>query len=190
MLTKLPGAFKLFASGNSTHEIKISTWQDKFYPLHMRRIYLLIGWSLLFFTPAQAGHSPPKIVLQIFVQTSGEGLSATQATSISLPPNGEIIQVRALPEITDRELIDAHADPSGAVHLQFNHIGQVVLSAFTAQNQNRIMVLMINGYVIYAPVIDEQITTGELIIPHPLTPETLRLLQETAQKNVRKAART
>lgn len=156
----------------------------------MRWIYLLAGLPLLFFTPAHAGHSPPKIVLQIFVQTSGEGLSATQATSIAIPPNGEVIQIRALPEITERNLADVRADVSGAIHLQFDHIGQVVLSAFTAQNQNRIMVIMLNGYIIYAPIIDEQITSGELIIPHPIKPEALQLLQETAKKNVQKAART
>jgi preprotein translocase subunit SecD len=155
----------------------------------MRLLCLSIGWSLLFFTPVRAGHSAPKIILQIFVQTTGEGMSATQATTISIPPNGETIQIRALPEITERDLVDAHADASGAVHLRFDHEGQVVLSAFTAQNQDRIMVIMLNGYIIYAPVIDEQITTGELVIPHPLKPEALRLLQETARKNVRQQAR-
>ena len=46
---------------------------------------------------------------------------------------------------------------------------------------------MLNGYIIYAPVIDEQITNGELILPHSLPPQVLQLLQDVAQKNVRKA---
>jgi predicted Abi (CAAX) family protease len=174
----------------ASEEIKISPKQDKFYSTQMRWIYLLSGWLFLFLVPAHAGHSPPKIVLQIFVQTSGEGLSTSQATSIAIPPNNEIIQIRSLPEITERNLVDAQADASGAIHLRFDHIGQVVLSTFTAQNQNRIMVIMLNGYIIYAPIIDEQITSGELIIPHPIKPEALQLLQKTAQKNVQKAART
>jgi preprotein translocase subunit SecD len=156
----------------------------------MRRIHVLVGLSLLLLLPVHAGHSPPTIILQIFVQTAGQGMESTQATSIALPPNGEIIQIRALPEITERELVDAQADASGAVHLRFNHIGQVVLSAFTAQNQDRIMVIMLNGFVIYAPIIDEQITTGELIIPHPIKPEALQALQETAKRNVQKAGNT
>jgi len=161
------------------------------YSRIMRGIHVLVGLTaLLLFLPAHAGHSPPNIILQIFVQTGGQGMSSTQATTIALPPRGEVIQIRALPEITEHELIDAQADASGAVHLRFNHIGQVVLSAFTAQNQDRIMVIMLNGYVIYAPIIDEQITTGELIIPHPIKPEALQALQETARRNVEKAGKS
>lgn len=193
---KAAGVFKPFASGvalnvNAGHaDFSDSLLRFALYPGLMRLLYLLIGLSVFLFVPAHAGHSPPKIILQIFVQTTGEGMSSTQATTISVPPNGEAIQIRALPEITDHELIDVRADASGAVHLRFNHEGQVVLSAFTAQNQNRLMVVMLNGYVIYAPVIDEQITTGELIVPHPLAPQILQLLQETAQKNAKQQART
>lgn len=156
----------------------------------MRWICLLIGWSFLLFTPAQAGHSPPKVLLRIFVQTTGEGMSDTQVAHISLPPNGEQIMIRALPEVTERELIGAQPDASGAVHLQFDHTGQVVISTFTAQNQNKIMVVMIDGYILYAPIIDEQITSGEIVLPHPLRPEALKLLQETAQQNVKEHNRT
>jgi hypothetical protein len=158
----------------------------------MRLICLLKGWFLFLSISAHAGHTPPKIFLRVFVQTAGEGLPETQATSISIPPDGEIIQIRALPEVTERELIGVQQDASGAIHLQFNHEGIVVINAFTAQNQGRIMVLMINGIVVYAPLIDEQISTGELIIPssHPLKPEAVQLLQETAAKNVKEHART
>jgi len=150
----------------------------------MRWMCLLIGLSFLLFAPAWAGHTPPKILLRIYIQTTGEGLPDAQATRVAIPPNGEIIQIRSLPEVTERELISVQQDTTSAVHLQFNHEGQVVLDAATAQNQNRIMVVMLNGFVIYAPTIDEQITTGELIIPHRLKPEVLQLLQETARKNV------
>lgn len=156
----------------------------------MRRICLLLVGSVLIFAPAHAGHSPPKVFLRIYVQSSGEGMSDTQVTHIALPPNGETIMIRALPEVTERELIGAQPDASGAVHLQFNHQGQVVISAFTAQNQNRIMVVMLDGYIQYAPVIDEQITNGEIILPHPLRPEALKLLQQTAQQNVTEHNRT
>jgi preprotein translocase subunit SecD len=154
----------------------------------MRWMLLLTGWLLLMLTPAQAGHSPPKIFLRVHVQTAGEGLPASQATSIALPPNGETIQIRTLPEFSERELIGVQVDPSGPVHLQFNHQGQVNLSAVTGQNQGRILVVLIDGYVVYAPIIDEQITSGELILPHPLSPQIIQLLQETARRNVESAS--
>jgi preprotein translocase subunit SecD len=155
----------------------------------MRWTCLLIGLLFFTFQPARAGHSPPKVVLRVHVQTTGEGLSPQEATTITLPPNGEQIQVRTLPEVTEQELVDVRQDASG-VHLQFDHVGQVDLSAVTAQNQGRILVVLIDSYIIYAPIIDEQITNGELDIPHPINPQIIQLLQEVARHNVRQAAKT
>lgn len=156
----------------------------------MLRTCLLVGLMLCLLVPARAGHSAPKIFFRINVQTAGEGLSPQQATQVAIPPNGEMIQVRTLPEVTEQDLIGVTVDPSGPVHLQFNHRGKVNLDAVTGENQGRILVVSINGYVVYAPVIDQQITTGELVLPHPLSPEILQLLQQTAKENVRKASRT
>jgi len=150
----------------------------------------LTGLLLLTLLPAQAGHSAPKILLRIHVQTTGEGLSNMQATTIALPPNGEQIQIRALPEVTEGELIDATQDASGRIHFLFNHEGQVSLSAVTAENQGRILVVFINGFIVYAPIIDTQIVNGELVLPHPINPQALQFLQDMARRNVRQAAKT
>jgi preprotein translocase subunit SecD len=156
----------------------------------MRWTCLLTGFLFLTYLPAQAGHSAPKVVLRVHVQTTGEGQSPLEVTTIALPPNGEQIQIRTLPEVSEHELVDARQDASGVVHLLFNHVGQVSLSAVTAQNQGRILVVLIDGYVVYAPVIDQQITNGELDLPRPISPQVLQLLQEVARKNVRQAAKT
>jgi hypothetical protein len=147
-------------------------------------------WLLLLFLtilPAQAGHKPPKIILRVHVQTTGEGMPAELATTIALPPNGETIQIRSLPEVSEIDLTDVKQAPDGTVRLFFDHRGQVNLSAATAENQGRILVLMIDGYITYAPIIDQQITNGELDIPHPLSSQIVQLLQETARQNVRAA---
>jgi hypothetical protein len=148
--------------------------------------------ALLFFlaaAPAMAGHSPPQIFLAIYVQTTGEGLPASQARPIQVPPDGQTILIRALPEITEHNLVDVQEDASGSVHFLFDHDGKINLSAVTAENQGRILVLTINGYVFFAPLIDEQITSGELIMPHHLDAPILKLLQDVAQKNVKEANR-
>lgn len=148
--------------------------------------------TLLFFlalTPALAGHSPPKIFFAIYVQTTGNGLPNSQARPLQVPPDGETILVRTIPEVTEHNLIDVQQDASGYVHFRFDHIGQVDLSAVTGQNQGRILVLTINGFVLYAPLIDEQITDGELVMPHHLDPVIIKLLQDVAQKNVKEANR-
>jgi hypothetical protein len=156
----------------------------------MRWTCLLMGLLFLTFLPARAGHSPPKVILRVHVQTTGEGQSAMAVTTISIPPNGEQIQVRTLPEITERELVSVQQDASGVVHLLFNHSGQVSLNAVTAQNQGRILVVLIDGYVVYAPTINEQITNGELDLPRPISPQVLLLLQDVARQNVRQASKT
>jgi len=149
-----------------------------------------LAFLLVMLQPVEAGHSPPKVFLRIFIQTTGNGLPDTQAQTIVIPPNGETIQVRMMPEVTENNLINAQLDPSsGGLHLYFDHVGQVNLDAATGINQGRIMVVMINGYVVYAPVIDEQISTGDLIIPHAMSAQTLQALQDVAAQNNKKAAR-
>jgi hypothetical protein len=155
----------------------------------MFRLFLPTLLLFLALTPAMAGHSPPKIFLAIYVQTTGEGLPLSQARPIQVPPDGQTILIRSLPEITEHNLIDVQEDASGSVHFHFDHDGQVDLSAVTGDNQGRILVLTINGYVFFAPIIDEQITDGELIMPHHLDAPILKLLQDVAQKNVKEANR-
>jgi preprotein translocase subunit SecD len=156
----------------------------------MRLIRLsLFLFSLPFFAalPARAGQKPPQIMLRIHVQTAGEGLSPQQAMSIAVPPNGEIIQIRTIPEVSEHDLVDVKTDSSGSVFLILNHRGKVNLDAATGENQGKILVVLLNGYVIYAPTIDEQISNGVFVIPHPLPPEVIKVLQDVAKQNVKDA---
>ena len=150
----------------------------------MRRTLFLLGLLLLTFLPAQAGKTPPKVILRIHVQTTGEGQSPMETSHVRIPPNGEDILVRAIPEVSEIQLIDAQQDTDG-LHLRFNHTGTVDLNAATAQNQGRILVVLLDGVVIYAPTIDTQITTGELDIPHQIPANILALLQQVAAQNLR-----
>jgi hypothetical protein len=153
----------------------------------MRWISCLAGLAFFLAPPAHAGHSAPKVLFRVFIQTSGEGQSASEAQEVIIPPNHETILIRAMPEITEQNLVDVHADADGNVHFLLDHPGQVNLDAVTAQDQGRIMVVSLNGFVIYAPLIDEQISNGELIVPHQIDPVIVKLLEDTAQKNVRQA---
>jgi hypothetical protein len=156
----------------------------------MRWIFLLVGFAFLGFLPAQAGHSAPKVFLRVHIQSPGAGQSPLEVTTIKIPPNNEEIQVRTMPEVTEGNLSAVSQDASGGVRLLFDHVGQVNLSAVTAQNQGRILVVLINGFVVYSPTIDEQITNGELDIPHPINPQIVAQLQEVVKRNLKQAART
>lgn len=136
--------------------------------------------------PAHAGKTPPKIQFRVHVQATGGG--DDQVQTVYLPPNNEPIQIRSLPEVTEHDIVGVQPQANGTLIL-FNHSGDINLSAATAQNQGRVMVVFINGYIIYAPIIDEQITNGQLLIPHPFSPDVLKLLQDVAQHNVTNAAK-
>lgn len=144
-----------------------------------------MGLLLLSLLPATAGKTPPKVTLRIHVQTTGEGQSPMEVAQLRVPPDGETILVRAIPEVSEIQLIGAQQDANG-LHLQFNHVGQVNLDAATAQNQGRLLVVLIDGIVLYAPTIDTQITNGQLDIPHPVPAGILQLLQDIAARNVRR----
>jgi preprotein translocase subunit SecD len=150
----------------------------------MRWISLLLGLMCLLYLPARAGHSPPPLLFRVYVQTSGEGLPNTQAQTIQIPPSGETIMIRTMPEVTEADLIGVQVDAAGNVHCQFNHVGQINLDAVTAQNQGRVLVVMVNGYVVFAPTIDEEISTGELIIPPRLKTDVIQLMEKMAQRNL------
>ncbi len=155
----------------------------------MRLLCLFVALFVALFIPAHAGHSPPKFSLQVHIQTTGEGQSNLEAVSIALPPDGQQILIRTLPEASEKDLIAVDQDEKG-LHLQFNHSGQVNLSAVTAQNQGRILVVLIDGKVIYAPVIDTQITSGALDIPMRVPDVLLKMMQDEAAYNVRQTKKT
>ncbi len=144
--------------------------------------------SLIAAVPVHAGKSPPKLLLRIHVQTTGDGLSPTQAQTVYVQPNNEAIQIRTMPEVTEQNLIGVMPVQGGTL-LTFDHQGQINLSAVTAQDQGRMLVVFLNGYIVYAPIIDEQISNGQLLLPHPLAPQIVQLLEEIAKNNVRSAAK-
>jgi hypothetical protein len=156
----------------------------------IRRLLLAstFALALLAVLPAHAGKTPPKLLLRIHVQTTGDGMSVNQAQTVYLPPNNEPILIRALPEVTEQNLIGVLPEPGGTL-LTFDHPGEVNLSAVTAEDQGRILVVFLNGFIIYAPIIDEQITNGQLLLPHPLAPQIVALLEDIAQRNVRNASK-
>ena len=152
----------------------------------MRRILFLLGLLLLTFLPVHAGKTPPKVTLRIHVQTTGEGQSTLEVSHVRVPPDGEDILIRAIPEVSEGQLVDAEQDADG-LHLRFNHTGTVDLNAATAQNQGRILVVLVDGIVLYAPTIDTQIDDGVLNIPHQIPQQVVQLLQQVAAENVRKS---
>ncbi len=129
------------------------------------------------------GHKPPPVTLTITIETSGQGMAPQQAIPVTLPASGQTIFVRAIPEITEKNLIKVELRPDGTPLLTFDHQGRINLDVSTGVNQGRFLVVLIDGVVVYAPIIDLQIKTGQLLIPHPLPLPIMDALQKVAIYN-------
>ena len=144
-----------------------------------------LGLLLLFLGLFAGGHKPPALIFRINVQTSGTGLGPTQALPLTLPKTQEMILVRAIPEVTEKNLRHVEVRNDGTLVLTFDHQGRVNLDVVTTSNQGRYLVVTIDGILVYSPLIDEEISSGTLVIPHPLPLPVVEALKQVADENSR-----
>jgi preprotein translocase subunit SecD len=146
----------------------------------------LIGLGLL--SGAQAGGGKPPVSFRIHSQTNGEGLSKNQAMPVVLDDPPETIQVNTLPDLSERDLVAVQARETQAgrqMWVKFNAHGTVVLNAVTTQSMGRIFVVFLNQKQIFAPVIDQRIGSGELLIPYAVSDAEIKALEEAIKKNAK-----
>src|ERR1043165_7270136 len=108
-------------------------------------------------TTALAGGSPPKIVVRVHVENVAKELKGRQTFMVQLPDPPEALSVVATPEASERDVINVVGKPTSngyGAYIYFNRKAAVNLSATTAQNAGRVLVVVINNRVVYAPVID------------------------------------
>lgn len=159
----------------------------------MRNIFLRFFSTALLLglasTVCFAGASRPKTMLRVHVQTTVQGAPGTQSLPVTIINPTRQIMVRALPEVTERDIDrveSTEADSGLALRITFNEHGRTVLNTVTLENQGKIMVVFLNGRAIYAPVIDKVIADGVLIIPRGVAPEEVPLLQDQVKENHRR----
>lgn len=156
--------------------------------IRMKRFLLWILMLAGLLQAGWAGASRPVPTFRIHLQITGEGLPANQATVVQLLNPPQQITVNSLPEISEKDIASVE-ESSGAegygILVHFNKHGANVLSSFTAANQGKIMVIFLNGRVIYAPTIDVAINSGQILLPHDVTPDDFKLFQEMIRQNQR-----
>jgi preprotein translocase subunit SecD len=154
-------------------------------------LWLLGALALVFLgaTETRAGAAKPTVLFRIHLQSSGQGLSANQIIPVQVPPSGERIFVRTIPEVTEREIIAAELRPTGqgtGLYVKFNERGTLILDSITTQNQGLTFVIYFNNRILYAPIIDSRITNGELLIPREIAAEEITALQQLAQRQAKR----
>lgn len=150
----------------------------------LRRVFGALFLAAIFLF-GYAGSSPPPATLRVHVQTENQGAMGTQIVPVTLYNPNKQIMVRAQPELSERDVVKVESSPSdvaNAMRITFSEHGRIVLNTFTMENQNRIMVVFLNGRVVYAPVIDKVVLDGTLIIPRGVVEEEVMQLRETAKK--------
>lgn len=115
-----------------------------------------------------------------------QGAPGTQNLPVTLTNPPKQIMIRAQPELSERDIVKVESAPSDsggvALRLTLSEHGKIVLNTLTTQCQGQVMVVFLNGRVVYAPVIDKIIGDGILIIPGAVAPDEVPLLTETAKK--------
>ncbi len=130
---------------------------------------------------ALAGAKKQEFFFRIHLQ-AGEGLNPQHVFSIALANPDQIINVKKLPELREKDISAITRLPDGLIRLDLTSSGTNLLNSFTSTNIGAIMVVVFNGRVLYAPMIDVPIRSDFLVIPNTLTDQEIALFQAFLEK--------
>jgi preprotein translocase subunit SecD len=145
-----------------------------------------VCWAVLLALCTLAGAPKPTVAWRVHLQVAGEGMPRSQAFPLVLAKPAEQIYIKAFPELSERDIFDVRAFPaegSLGMVVKLTPHGAHVLSSVTLQNNGQILVVFLNGRVIYSPVIDRQITSGELVIPRGVQMKEIEQIKALAGKS-------
>jgi hypothetical protein len=102
--------------------------------------------------------------------------------SLFNPP--EKVAIQSLPELSEKDLRKVSTRSDGTILLEFDDFGKTKLEVATSTGRGLIMVVIVNGRVVYAPRIDTVLTSGGLLLPvGSVTPEEITNLNDARNKD-------
>ena len=140
----------------------------------MRTALATLTLWVAFLAVAGAGGSKPPIVLRFHLQTMSQ--TGTNWTQVEVPDPPQMILVEKYSFLSEKYVTQATALPDGNTLIQFDSIGSNVLDTTTSSAPGKILVVICNSRVVYAPVIDQPLRQGRIIVPG-ITPEELKALK-------------
>lgn len=135
-------------------------------------LLLLVGSGLWM----GAAEKPP-FLLRIHLQAP-EGAKGMVSTAVTLFQPNEVVAIQSLPEVTEKEIRQVSTRVDGTVLVEFNDFGRTKLEVGTSTGRGLILVVLVNGRVVYAPRVDTVITNGSILLPAGAV-----TLEEMAQVN-------
>ena len=115
-----------------------------------------------------AAEKPPVLIRVHLQATEGARGEASVPVSLFNPP--EKVAIQSLPELSEKDIRKVSTRIDGTVLLEFDDFGKTKLEVATSTGRGLIMVVIVNGRVVYAPRIDTVLTNGSLLLPAGAVP--------------------
>ena len=106
----------------------------------------------------------PPVLLRVHLQAP-EGAKGQVSVPVTLFNPAETISIQSLPEVTEKEIRKVSTRVDGTILVEFTGFGQTKLEVGTSTGRGLILVVIVNGRVVYAPRIDTVLTNGCLLLP-------------------------
>jgi len=137
----------------------------------------LLPWLLGVILWLGAAERPP-VLLRVHLQApEGAKGMATAPVTLFNPP--ETIAIRSIPEVSEKEIVRITSRPDGTLLVELDDFGATKLEIATSTGRGLILVVLVNGRVVYAPRIDTTLTQGRLLLPAgSVFPEEMQVLNE------------
>ncbi|MCX6935280.1 MAG: hypothetical protein NTZ01_03675 [Verrucomicrobia bacterium] len=117
-----------------------------------------------------AADKPPALI-RVHLQAP-EGAKGQVSVPVTLFSPSETIAIQSVPEVSEKEIRKVSKRVDGTILVEFNDFGRTKLEVGTSTGRGLILVVIVNGRVVYAPRIDTVITSGCLLLPAgAITPE-------------------
>lgn len=106
----------------------------------------------------------PPTMIRVHLQAQ-EGNQGQTSLPVQLFQPQETVSIRAIPELSEKDVRQVTVRSDGSVLVDFDAFGQAKLEAATSTGRGLILVVIVNTRVVYAPMIDTVLTQGLLLLP-------------------------
>jgi len=141
-----------------------------------------IPWILGLIFWVGAAEKPP-VLLRVHLQAP-EGAQGMVTVPVTLLNPPETIAIRNIPELSEKDIRQVRTLADGTVVVEFDDFGKTKLEVATNTGRGLILVVIVNGRVIYAPTIDAHLTRGALALPPgSVFPDEIQALNDARNKD-------
>ena len=106
----------------------------------------------------------PPVLFRVHLQAP-EGAKGQVSVPVTLFNPAETISIQTIPEVSEKEVRKVSTRLDGSILVEFNDFGQTKLEVGTSTGRGLILVVIVNGRVVYAHRIDTVLTNGCLLLP-------------------------